>query len=556
MNSLDDVLEAIHAGSVREYINSNIELKRSWKQENGKKLSFLANKNVDSCSWLIVGIEDDGSPSRFDESWAKKTEETISQHLNKYLDPMQSVKQIHCVELGQSVWIIVIEIVNPGAVVRWNNRAFSGTGTTLVEMTPDAVMEMTIRLPGMSDYTAQESKSVSDHNLVRTYAEQIENKQSSEIFKDMKNLNPDEILVRLRLDRTNTSRILFGATPYRLVFFDKTEEPIVNESRHGLFRLLTQASIDEIVSQIKTLSERAVKIPERAIKEGIANAVAHAAYFDGDGEIMLEIHPNRIVISNLCLPESGHFANKWFSRSHKTVNNLLMEGLRVCGAVDELGRGKNLIYSESLCNGNLPPEVVVEQAGRFNRWRLFIFFESLVREHVMMLNRLRALYRNEYKAQIANALVLWRDKKVAEIRRYIDGESFPLFIDILKDFSGPVFYYETDDSLVLRRWARFIIEEGKSSKTFDMAEEENLLQFAYEICTKYKNGILTSKEFRELARMGNSPSEITLSSNMLTKWTKAGILERFKKGTYRFIKVPESESIAQNLEMLKERLFS
>jgi len=408
----------------------------------------------------------------------------------------------------------------------------------------------------MSDYTAQASKSVSDDNLVRTYAEQVEDKQTSHIFRDITQLNPDEILARLRLDRTNASRILFSTTPYRLVFFDKTEEPILNENRYGMFRVLTQDSINEIVHQVKAMSEREVKIPERAIKEGIANAVAHAAYFDGDGEIMLEIHPNRIVISNLCLPESGHFANKWFSRSHNTVNNLLMEGLRVCGAVDELGRGKNLIYSESLCNGNLPPEVVIERAGRFNRWRLFIFFESLEREHVMMLNRLRALYRNEYKAQIANALVLWRDKKVAEIKRYIDGESFPLFLEILKDFTGPVFYNEKDDSLFLRRWATFIIEEGKSSKSFDMAEEEKLLQFAYEICTKYENGILTSKEFRRLACMGNSQSEITLSSNMLTKWMEAGILERLKKGTYRFSKVPESETIEQNLEMLKERLFS
>ena len=47
MNSLDDVLDAIYAGRVREYVNLNIELKRPWKQENGKKLSFLANKNVE-----------------------------------------------------------------------------------------------------------------------------------------------------------------------------------------------------------------------------------------------------------------------------------------------------------------------------------------------------------------------------------------------------------------------------------------------------------------------------------------------------------------------------
>ncbi|MCK4517050.1 MAG: hypothetical protein KAU31_17445, partial [Spirochaetaceae bacterium] len=539
-----------------EHINRSIELKRSWKQEAGKKISFLANKNVEGTSWIVVGIEDSGIPANFDEPWAKKTEETISQHLNQYLDPTQSVKRVQSVELASLVWIIVVEIVNPGAVVRWNNRAFSGTGTTLKEMTPNEVMELTMTLPGLSDFTAQKSSHAANDDLVRTYAKQMEDKQSSGLFTDIARLDQHQILSQIRLAGTNASRILFGQTPYRLVFFDKDEEPIVNESRYGMFRFLTQDSIDEIVSWVRSMSGKLVKIPERAIKEGIANAVAHAAYFDADGDIMLEIHPNKVIISNLCWPESGHFANKWFSRSHNTVNNLLMEGLRVCGLVDELGRGKNLIYSESLRQGNLPPEVIIEPAGRFNRWRLFIYFESLVKEHVMMLDRLRNLYENEHKAQIANALVLWRDKKVAEIKRYIDGESFPLFEEVLKDFLGPVFYYKKDDSIVLRRWARFIVEEGKSSKRFNMAEEEILLQFAYEICTKYENGILTSKEFRELASMGNTPSEITLGSNMLTKWTKAGILERLRKGTYRFAKIPESETIEQNLEMLKERLLT
>lgn len=255
----------------------------------------------------------------------------------------------------------------------------------------------------------------------------------------------------------------------------------------------------------------------RAVKDGIANAVAHAAYHENSGEILAELYPDRMVISNLCLPESGYFANKWFLRSHKTFNMLLMESLRVCGAVDELGRGKSLIYSESLRKGNLPPEVIIEKAGRFNRWRLFIFFKSLEVEHIMMLQRLMSLYKDEHKGQIANAPVLWRNKKVAEIRGYIDGESFPLFSEILGDFNGPVFYYEKDDSLVLRRWARLIIERGVSSKVFTIAEEESLLRFSYDICTKYRSSVLTSVEFRELAHMGNSPSEITLSSNMLRK---------------------------------------
>ena len=53
-----------------------------------------------------------------------------------------------------------------------------------------------------------------------------------------------------------------------------------------------------------------------------------------------------------------------------TINGLLMEVLRVAGHVDELGRGKNLIFSDSIKNGKRSPEVILERAGRYDRWKL------------------------------------------------------------------------------------------------------------------------------------------------------------------------------------------
>lgn len=557
MQNAEDIVELIRNKQIKEYLHSNIELKSNWKQDNGKKISFLSNKNLDKNSWLIIGINDEGDLIIEDEDKIKSSEEKISQHLNQYLDPVQAVISLESKNIDGKYWIMLLHITNPGAVVKWNYKAYKGSGTTLLEMNPEEIMELTITLPGLSDYSAQKCICPINTEYLEEFSLCIEAKQKQTVFNDLSKNNGEEILTRLNIFNTNVARLLFSSeTKFRIVAYDLKNEPVINETRFGLYQIISKCFISELSEIMFKIYSIEIRFPERAIKEGLANAVAHASYFDSDGDIIIEIYKNRLLISNLSLPESNFFANKWFSRSHKTVNNLLMETLRIMGVVDELGRGKNLIYTESIKNGNLPPEVIIEKSGRFNRWKLCIYFENLDKKQILLLDRIRKLYSNEHKVLIANALVFWREKKVSEIRKYIDGESFPYFKEILEDYSGPVFYYEKDDRLVLRRWAELIINEGKSSKALTAPEEESLLTFAYDMCTKYFNNILTVKYFRGLAKMGDSPSEITLSSNMLKRWCESGILEKLKKGTYRFIKSPESKSVDHNLEILKERLFN
>ena len=266
----DELLELFNSGKLIEYKSQNLELKRSWKQDNGKKISFLANKNLQIPSWLVIGINDDGTDAGFDESWVKPTEESISQHLNQYLDPSQSVRSILCIEAKASVWIIIIEIVNPGAVVRWDGKAYKGTGTTLQEMAPEEVMELTIKLPGLSDFTAQRFECEIDEAMVKMLIDQIGEKQKSEIFRHLVSLPPQDFLRELQLINTNACRFLFGRTPYRIVSFDNNDEPELNETRYGIFNLLSNTFIDELVEIIHKLNGRPIQLPFRAVMEGLA----------------------------------------------------------------------------------------------------------------------------------------------------------------------------------------------------------------------------------------------------------------------------------------------
>jgi hypothetical protein len=325
------------------------------------------------------------------------------------------------------------------------------------------------------------------------------------------------------------SRILFGSCPFRTIYYDKNGEPTSNIKTTGLYQILQPEFIHQLASY------NGCHYSERALKEGFANAVAHAAYFESDGEIILEVHPDRIVISNLCIRESTYFANRWFSRSHKTINGLLMEVLRVAGSVDELGRGKHLIFSQSIELGQPAPEVIIEKAGKYERWKLVVYGANPKPTMLRLLERSREIYKDERKALIAQALVLWRDKPVKEIRNYVDGDFARQFAEVLSGIEGPIFYYEKEDRITLRRWAEVLIGEGKDSKDLSPGEEEKLQALAYDLQVKYNNGIITPKDLRELCPMGNTQSEQVLSSSILKRWHNKGIVEKLGHGKYKFI---------------------
>ena len=107
---------------------------------------------------------------------------------------------------------------------------------------------------------------------------------------------------------TQAARILFGDCPFRIVRYDANNEPISNKTHFGLYTLLTEKfhkSIQDWTSG--QLTKNLNPYPHRAIKEALANAVAHAAYFENNGDVILEMHPTYLTISNLCVRESKYF---------------------------------------------------------------------------------------------------------------------------------------------------------------------------------------------------------------------------------------------------------
>jgi len=553
ITSLDRLLTEIKNKKLLEHKSSNVELKSGWDKKYGKKISALGNKLDNGFSWLVIGINNDGTLANKDEKWVIQTEEIISQQINEYLDPVQACIEMRCYEINKK-WIIVIKIENPGTVVYWNRTAYKKSGTTVTDMKPEEIMQLTVTLPGLTDYSKQNWDGKIDKELSNKFVRNLLKKRNDLPF-NYNDFDAINVFNHIKISRRNTIKILFGDCKYRIIFYDNNNDIAKNETKCGLYTVLMHNFINEIQDWSRSIINISEKpFPEQALKEGLANSVAHASYFQRNGDIIIEVFKDKVIISNLCLPECCYFANRWFSRSHKTVNELLMETLRLAGIVDELGRGKNLIFTDSIKSGKRPPQVFLEKAGRFNRWKLCIYGGSPDGIHLKLFKRIQNVYSNEQTALIAYALVLWKNLPVSTIRNYIDGESAPLFAEVLSDFNGPIYYYEKKDEIVLRRWVRILLEEGKDSKTFDIAEEEGLFDFAYDIQVEFHNGMVTPKILRKLAHMGETKSEKVLSSTLLKKWESEGKINKVKQGVYKFIKkFIDQTTFDKVLKILKEK---
>ncbi len=534
---------------ITEFSYTNVELKSSWKQDDGKKISGMANRKVKETCFLIIGIDDKGNYLNQSERWVKETEKNISDHFNQYLDPPFTCAKIACVRCIDLTYVVVIQIVSPGVLVFWNKKPYKMAGTTALEMSPVESMELTVRFNKRQDYSNLKNVGGLDENLVRQFLNRIRQIAKTPVFEVFSELSDAECLQRLQILNTNCANILFGNVSCRVVIYNADESVYLQDNINGLYRLLNGELFSKIDEAMKNIYGVAASdlYPENAFKEAVANAVAHAAYFENNGDLIVEVYQSRLSIGNLCLPESGYFANKWFSRSHSTVNNLLMEVLRIGRYVDELGRGKYLIYSDSVKSGKLPPEVVIESAGRFARWKLILYGSVLDEKSKKALEAIKERYGDTEKSQIAFSLVLWRKKSVEEIKRYIDGESKSKFVEIIQDYRGPIYFYKEQDRFILNRWIRLIIEEGKASKTLTAAEEKRLFDFAYKLSIEHNEGYISSKWLRELGDLGNSSSANTQCSVLLAKWRSEGkIRADKKKGVYRFVRNEgESAALAQ-----------
>jgi len=200
-----ELIELLRQQAATEHRQPNLELKRSWDGKYGEKLSSLANRCTAGDAWLVVGVENDGKLSGHPEGWARKTEETISQHINERLSPILACKFVHVVEVNGS-WLIVISVANPGDVVYWGSHAYTASGTTTRALEPHEVLELRLRLPGLTDFTRTRKSSIYNTALAAQFASKVCSRAVGQNLP----LEPDKMLATLGVSDRQAARLLFG----------------------------------------------------------------------------------------------------------------------------------------------------------------------------------------------------------------------------------------------------------------------------------------------------------------------------------------------------------
>ncbi len=155
------------------------------------------------------------------------------------------------------------------------------------------------------------------------------------------------------------------AVPRGSFYFDADGNLKHQTEIKGLLRLLDPEFVESIQSWTRKnaaslighslqLTEE-VPYPTEALREVLANAVAHSSYHRDSGGIRIEMHPNRLVVRNVAPAENEAFLGKWFSRASHVKNRSLMTVLRMARLVDEAGNGKLKIFRHMMESGKPLP---------------------------------------------------------------------------------------------------------------------------------------------------------------------------------------------------------
>ncbi|MGO9028928.1 MAG: ATP-binding protein [Acidimicrobiales bacterium] len=104
------------------------------------------------------------------------------------------------------------------------------------------------------------------------------------------------------------------------------------------------------------------KLPPRALREAVANAVAHRSYQNAGSAIRVEIHPDRVRITSPGgLPEPVTIENIRYQQAAR--NAALLDALHRMGLAEDLGRGIDRIEDDMVADLLQPPEF--EDDGSF-----------------------------------------------------------------------------------------------------------------------------------------------------------------------------------------------
>ena len=148
------------------------------------------------------------------------------------------------------------------------------------------------------------------------------------------------------------------------VSYDRREElagPLPTQVERTTEIVMKEIGFDLVVPGL--IRHELPRLPEKVVREAIANAVAHRSYEMGGASVRVDIRPNRVIVTSPGgLPEPVTIKN--MREQNAARNPAVIAALRRFDLAEDAGRGVDVMEDEMAANLLRPPEFSELGGGR------------------------------------------------------------------------------------------------------------------------------------------------------------------------------------------------
>ncbi len=311
-------------------------------------------------------------------------------------------------------------------------------------------------------------------------------------------------------------------------------------------REATDFVLDEIGFDIAVLGverHELQRLPHKALREVVANAVAHRCYKSTGEAVRIEIHPDRVVVrSPGSLPETVTLAD--IAQRSVPRNVLVIRTLRFFGIAEDAGRGINLMYQHMALNFMEAPEFDADNVSVTVTLRLGS--KATPAERVLLSRMFTAANTKSSQAYSVTAnesqnpqhatLLLQALRGATLTNTYaqqllgVDARKSRLLLQQLRD-QGLLQQQGTNSGTTYRLHPRYAGVDGARTQSRDIPKE--ILELA-------RKGPITNASVRIQTGIDRSTA-----TRILNRLTNDGYLQRHgtKRGTHYLPTTPDTQKI-------------
>ncbi|MBW1947076.1 MAG: putative DNA binding domain-containing protein [Deltaproteobacteria bacterium] len=554
---------------LRQLIDGGETLAVEFKGEKNRSLSdtelleavvCLANRPGNENGWLLIGVEDDGMVTG---AKARPRRNVLEPQKIQALIANRTRPPITCdVEVVDYHKKSVLVIKVPASHVpvgtadgKYLRRIIGGQGRP--ECVPFHFSEMVARQAdvGMRDYTSLPIPEIGWDALDPLEFERLRSLiRESRGQGDSSLLELSDFDLAKALGAVEANHQLVSVRVLGLLLFGKIEplqnflpthevafqvlsglDVVVNEFFHfPLFRLMGEiacrfrARYREAELMVGFLRIGIPDYPERAFREGLANAFIHRDY-TRMGAVHIQWHDDRIEISNPGGFPEGVRLDNLLVTPPRPRNPLLADAFRRAGVVERTGRGIDTIFFEQLRNGRPAPSyerstdtdvVLVLPGGQANLNFVGLVAELNQQGHPLKLDDLLVLNRLFLDRRLTIAEVTQTIQKgEVEARGVLERLVEMGLVEGRGEGRGRAYHLSGFTYRRLGEKAAYVRVRGFEP----LQQEQMILQYVE------KHGRITRGEAIELCQF--TPSQ---ARYFLNKMVQAGKLKRFgiRKGSW------------------------